>query len=165
MDSSAGAYAPDDAQAVTLALLVERAGVVLGGYTSPAARSSAGAGVLPGTPLEDLLTSPDGAVFADWWGALLAACAKAASPDGAETAGSRLALFRTEAGQIIPVMVSVACITGRDEFIVSGSVVSARRLRLLNALHSIGLAISRLDLDRVLSTVRERVFSLMGADG
>ncbi len=146
---------PTDGDQITaLALLVDAEGVILA--SSPA---SAGQDVPVSGALSAVLRPYADVDFADWWRDLTARAV-----EQRPLSCHSMALLKSDHGGAQLVILNVAAIAGRDEFLLTCLPAGYRHLSLLNALHSIGVAISRLDLARVLATVRQKVCDLMPVD-
>ncbi len=140
----------DGAETVFVALLVDPSGVVLG------AEPGGGAWVVPGQSLATILIPYHEVPFADWWDDLVA-----------RAAGQRhqsVARLTQPDGRTSPVMVSLSSVSGGQAFLLTCLPPGSRRIALLHALQSTSVALSRLDLDGVLLTVREKVCALLPAE-
>ncbi len=139
---------PHSGEPAFLAVLVNTQSDILGGMMPDTAEVRR---------LSEVLRPYSGIAFDDWWAGLLKRAAQ-------ESEARTVALIQIAESEACPVSVSLSRIPNREEYLVACYRVGYRQLALLNSLHSLGLAISRLDLDGVLRTVRENIVALVPLD-
>jgi signal transduction histidine kinase len=151
-DFSYSLVASGAADALFVSALVDAAGQILGGNFPEGFAPDA----MPAT-LDSLIRPYRGLDFAAWWQR-----ARERAQRGEEFRG--MALLYASEGEPQPITVVITGLPGREELLVSGYRAVHRHMALMTALQDIGLAVARLDPDRVLQTVREKVCALLPAE-